>query len=275
MLHAQRGCDVIGQKSVFPEPALLNTYDNHDMNTLRLGTIVLLIAASCSASAVVTCSEPGSTQTVYNGTCSVSNVTGTLSYEGFTSAHVQGNQLQFEALAEALSFPGTPYPANYSGPALYPMSASASWNDSFVLPSSAPGDLLDITITGGGLNHPAAVYAGPLSYPETDFCDAHYTGNPACTLNATLPASQLASVQLIGSDSVSPQGPCPLGLGTGCDRSANASLFEDVTISRFLADGSTPDPFTSAPEPGTQGIVLAALVAIAGVMRARRARLTT
>jgi hypothetical protein len=198
------------------------------------------------AAAMVTCSQPGFSETVYNGTCSVGvGVNNTFSYEAYTRASIAGNVYTVQALSQVLSTP-----SNGSGP--YPMSATASWNDVFTVPNSDPTDIFRITVTGGGLNHPASIEAGPISYLESDFCDAHYIGNSACTKEATISAADFSSLKITGSDSLSIDFPC----GFGCHTSPNADLYEIVTVQRFLADGVTADPFSSAPEPSTIALIV-------------------
>ena len=212
---------------------------------------ILLFVSTLSmyGAAIVTCSQPGSSTTTYNGTCSVgTGANNMLLYQGFTTAFINGGQYEIEGLAESLALPSSSV-----GP--YPMTGSATWNDFFALPSSNPTDILRITVTGGGLNHPASIQAGPIDYVTSNFCDAHYIGNPVCTKAATVSAATLAGVILTGSDSITIPFPC---FG-GCGVSANADLFESVSIQRFLPDGITPDPFTISPEPDSLRLLLLAI----------------
>ena len=209
--------------------------------------------------AMVTCSQPGFSETVYNGSCSVgSGASNTLVYGAYTKASVFGNVYSVEALAGVLWTP-------VGNAAPYPMTASASWDDIFSLPNSNPTDILKLTVTGGGQYHPSFIEAGPISYIESDFCDAHYIGNAVCTKKATISAANFSSIELMGSDSFVINGLCG---GFGCRASANSDLYEHVTIQRFLADGVTADPFSSAPEPSTLAFLL--LATSAGLALYRR-----
>jgi hypothetical protein len=218
----------------------------------RISFFTFLLSVSTVSiygAAIVTCSQPGSSNTTYNGICSVgTGVNNMLMYHGFTTAFIFGGEYDVEALAEPLVLP-----SSNVGP--YPMSGSATWSDFFAAPSSKPTDILKITVTGGGLNHPASIQAGPIDYTTPDFCDAHFIGNPVCTKTATVSAASFTGVILTGSDSITIPFPC---VG-GCGVSVNADLFESVTIQRFLSDGVTPDPFTISPEPGSLGLLLLAI----------------
>lgn len=218
-----------------------------------------LSTVGMKAAAVVTCSQPGFSQTVYNSPCAVGSSSDTLVYLAFTESFVSGNTFSAEALAEAIGLPNT-------NPGPYPMSAVASWNDIFDVPSSNPTDVFKITVFGGGLNHPASIFAGPIHYTTPDFCDADYLGNPACTDTATVSATQPLSVQLTGSDSLTIPVPCGF---SNCGLSVNANLYESVSVQRFLADGVTPDPFTTAPEPASVALFFLGLPAGLALYRRR------
>jgi hypothetical protein len=219
----------------------------------RLSLLISFLSASAASiygAAMVTCSQPGFSETVYNGSCSVgAGVNNTFSYEAYTRTSLSGDRYIVEALSEVRSTP-------VSNAGSYPISASATWDDIFALPNSNPTDIFKLTVTGGGLYHPSSIQAGPISYTESDFCDAHYIGNAVCTKRATVSAASLASVELMGSDSFIIDGPCG---GFGCNASPNSDLYERITIQRFLADGITADPFLSVPEPSTIALLLLAV----------------
>ncbi len=208
---------------------------------------------SAQAAAVVTCTQSAYTMTVTNGICH--GATGnTLSYGGFSGLRLQNGALQATAYAELITLPDPTAGA-------FPISAGAMWDDTFNLPSSPSGDIIQVIVDGGGLGHPASIQIGDIDYTTPDFCDAHYTGNPACTVRETMSAGAVSTVRLTGSDSVTIGGPC---VGN-CGFSANADLYEYVTINRFLADGVTSDPFTSliaAPEPSAFGLLAAGVLTL-------------
>lgn len=219
---------------------------------LILIALCTVFTVSIPAAAVVTCGQPGFSQTVYNGTCVVgTNAGGTLEFSGVTSSSTLGDVFTVQALAEVLTTPKT-----NAGP--YPMTASATWDDIFEVPSSNPTDIFTITVTGGGLNHPAAIYAGPITYSGTDFCDARYVGNSVCTESVNISAGDFSSLEIKGSDSVSIGGPCGY---SDCGLSVNSELYELVTVQRFLADGVTADPFTVTPEPSSLALLLVGIPA--------------
>ncbi len=219
-----------------------------------------VFAVSMQGAAIVNCSQPGFSQTVYNASCSVGSQTGdALVYQGITSASIVAGQYVVTGLADMVSGP-----ARNSGP--YPMQASANWDDFFALPTSSPTDVLKVTVTGGGLNHPAFIRAGSINYAESDFCDAHYIGNPVCTQHLTISAGSLSNIELGGSDSVT----IPFECGSfGCGQSPNASLYELVTVQRFLADGVTSDPFTTVPEPSSLTLLLLAIPGALAIIKRR------
>ena len=208
------------------------------------------------AGAVVTCSQPGFSQTVYNGICAVGTDTSdTLSFGASTSASIVNGTYLVQGLAEYLTTP-----SSNTGP--YPMSATASWNDVFALPTSNSTDIFKITVASGGLNHSGSINAGPISLDGSAFCDASYTFSPACLQTATVSASNLSSIHLQGSDSVTIDGACGSG---SCGLNANSNLYEFVLVERFLSDGLTSDPFTDpttvTPEPSSLALLLFAVPA--------------
>lgn len=213
----------------------------------------LCAIGSAQAAAVVTCTQSGYTMTVTNGICR--GATGnTLSYGGFSGLLLKNGALQATAYAELMTLPDTTAGA-------FPISASAMWDDTFNVPSSPSGDIIQVIVDGGGVGHPASIQLGVINYTTSDFCDAHYIGNPACTVRETMSAGAVSTVRLTGSDSVTIGGPC---VGS-CGFSANADLYEYVTINRYLADGVTSDPFTSlvtAPEPAAWGLLAAGVLAL-------------
>jgi hypothetical protein len=214
---------------------------------LLLGAISAVLTARAEAAAIVTCAQPGFSETVSNGACAVgTGAGGTLQFSGITGSSITGNIFTVQALAEVI---GTP--ATNSGP--YPMTASATWDDIFALPTSNAGDIFKITVTGSGLGHPGSIDAGPLTYGGAEFCDARYVGNAACTETATVSAATLSSVELKGSDSITIDGACGL---SNCGLSVNTELYEVVTVERFLSDGVTADPFTVTPEPSSLALLL-------------------
>jgi hypothetical protein len=226
---------------------------------LLLAAISAASTLSMRAAAIVTCSQPGYSDIVSNGVCQSGGVGDVLQLYGSTSSFLSGNYFNARASAFLLSVPK-------ENPGPYPMTATAVWNDIFNVPVSNPTDVLKITVYGGGLNHPAFIDAGPIVYTASDFCDAHYTGNPACTETATVSGSQLLTVQLEGTDTVEIGGPCG---SSNCGFSANGDLTEFVSVQQFLANGVTPDPFTSAPEPASIALLLLGIPAGFGLLRRR------
>jgi hypothetical protein len=219
-----------------------------------------VLAVRAEAAAVVTCAQPGFSETVFNGTCAVgTGAGGTLEFSGVTGSSFTGNTFTVQALAEVIGTPVT-----NSGP--YPMTASATWDDIFAVPTSNADDIFKITVTGGGLDHPGSISAGPITYGGSEFCDAHYVGNAVCTETATVSAAALSSIELKGSDSITVGEPCGF---SGCGLSVNTELYEVVTVERFLSDGVTADPFTVTPEPSSLALLLLGMPA-GFVLRRRR-----
>jgi hypothetical protein len=226
---------------------------------LLLAVFSTAFTLSMQGAAMVTCSQPGYSETVFNGICAASSSGDALEFGAFTQFSVSGNT--FTAMAYASIFN---LPIKNSGP--YPMTATAVWNDVFEVPVSSPADVLKITVFGGGLNHPASVDVGPILYDASDFCDGHYTGNPVCTKKATVAGDNFLSVQLTGTDTVSVDSPCGY---SNCGFSVNSDLSEYVSIQQFLADGVTPVSFTTAPEPQSIALLLLGLPAGLGFFRRR------
>ena len=83
----------------------------------------------------------------------------------------------------------------------------------------------------------------------------------ACEINVTVPADAFTYFSLQGSAFLSDNG-----------NETSLTSFDALgfTISRFQADGVTPDPFTTAPEPASWSLIAAAVGTFTLVARRRR-----
>ena len=244
------------------------------MKVFALGFVFASSVALLHGASIVTCSNGlGDTQTVYNGTCVIGSGDNTLSYFGSSGGGIAGNQLSVAASAYLIYGPLTTGPsAPPYDPAVYPLTATASWSDSFAIPQSNPNDILKISVYGYGLGHQAYIQVGDIDYTTQDFCDAHVDYDQCLAAGEAVEkvesASQAPFVEVFGTDSIGFTQPCYDGQ---CGVSANAGLYESVTIDRYLPDGVTPDPFTTTPEPSTIGLIGLASFLLAAC-RYRRAR---
>jgi hypothetical protein len=231
----------------------------------------LLCVQSMQSAAVVTCTEPGFTQTITNGTCIVPGDAsgGGLQYWGVTSSRISNGDLFVEAHAEILFLP------EVTDLSKYPMTANSQWNDYFDLPVSRPDDVLKITAFGAGFGGPGSIQVGSIfieseGISSTQFCDESYSGNPACTFQSTELAAMVPFVKLVGSTTYE----CN---DASCHPYENQALDEVVQIQRFFADGVTSDPFTvpplaRTPEAGTGTIFCAGLLFLAALQHLKSRR---
>ncbi|MDQ2841565.1 MAG: hypothetical protein M3Y72_11115 [Acidobacteriota bacterium] len=209
---------------------------------MKTGVLAILLCSFgplLPGAAMVTCTDGhGDTNTASNGICIVGKSPDVLGYAAATGSDIFNGQFQAGASTDVLLQPTV----GRSDLSIYPLNATATWDDFFALPASNPNDILKINVTGGGLGHPALIEIGKISYTTPDFCDIHFIGRGLCSPMAIQPASEVPSVHLFGMDSFSFVGP-------GEPFSPNVLLIERVTVDRFLPDGVTPDPFTTTPEP--------------------------
>jgi hypothetical protein len=147
-------------------------------------------------------------------------------------------------------------PPEYAG-------ASAMFNDTFAIPNSPPGDVLNVDVSygGGGFVGGAISFQigpGSASSPEINldpsiqppaYCPPGNTRN--CRFSGTLPASSFSFLTLKGGASLEIVANDP-------DPDNSRDSFGYFYISRFKADGTTPDPFT--PEPASYGLASVGLI---------------
>lgn len=159
------------------------------------------------------------------------------------------------------------FPENIAESA-FPMSVSMTWNDSYALPLSKPTDLLRTTVTILGYNGEPVVHIGPdLTYSTG--CDWH--SSSFCPMVDTIPAAGVNRVNISGSMAVAADFLEQFNTSTSRGQPNYYDLEIDVSIERFLADGTTPDPFTT-PEPARLGFVAGSLAMIFGFWRVRRSK---
>ncbi len=147
---------------------------------------------------------------------------------------------------------------------------TVSYDDVFALPSSPAGDVLKFSAAyGAGVNDvdpgsyasfQAQIGPGSAGFPAITLNPAHESCEfGSCFYSATLPASDFSFITLQGTagllvspDDESSEG----GVGSG----------GNFTFTRFKADGVTPDPFTTTPEPASFALALAGIL-LFGVVR--------
>ena len=165
------------------------------------------------------------------------------------------------------------------GPANEFYSASVAVNDRFAIPASPAGDLFNVSVSYGagqtaappGSNVSFSFQIGPgsASSPEIDlnpdrqppaYCPP---GSPqSCIYTGTLPASAYSFLAIQGAATLVPN---DNGSGGG-----GVQFNGNFDISRFKADGVTPDPFTVTPEPATYALGLTGFLLWGTLVRRRR-----
>jgi hypothetical protein len=155
---------------------------------------------------------------------------------------------------------------NIAGSA-YPMTAAVTWSDTFLLPRSSPTDILKITADIGSASGLASIEIGPNpDFKDTSACLPNF--EKFCALDYVESASGIKSGYISGNHQFTQAldgDPGPV---------VNFSdQYLTVSIERFLADGTTPDPYTSpAPEPSQLDILATSLGLLIAGWRPRRTR---
>ena len=166
-------------------------------------------------------------------------------------------------------------PGNFITPNGEGVSATAIVNDSFLIPSSPAGDVLEIygvfgehleTVPGCCSSSVIVGLSGTTGYPAISVdpyaqdADYYCRSAASCKIDVTVPANAFSELTIQDSEYVFGNGNDPYETGGGFD--------EIFTISRFQSDGVTPDPFVASPEPASWGLLLVAGSALA--LRARK-----
>lgn len=222
---------------------------------LFLASTIQAIAGS------VTCSSGGVTITD-PASCSLGPVASSLIAN---AANVDGNTFAIARAGQSTAEAGTSGQTN---------SGSASFDDAFAIPTSPASDVFKIAIliqtdselnsSSGPLFSEVEIGPGAAGYPALDYNSLDDVDNChrlGCAFLVQAPAFAYSIVELSGSESLET---FDNALG------GYAFSFASVTISRFAADGVTPDPFT--PEPATAGLAGGALIILAATYFKRRPR---
>lgn len=247
-------------------------------NRLSIAALLFFTAgATLNADVTLTCTAPGFSVTYQNAArvqCAFpadpllqpnapppSNPTSMLA---FTSTSFSGNTATEGSSAFLVNSV-----QNSSGP--YPETATATWSLALFIPDNPnSSDILKIVPNTSGLASTYNLTVGSFSW--TTACDAHYgcfpTSAPPPNFEITLPPwpggvwmtdSGRWSFQVTEIDE---QFPGEIN-ATEAD-----TLFQ---VSRFLADGVTPDPFTTTPEPASAALLATGLGALLWASRRKRA----
>jgi len=191
--------------------------------------------------------------------------------EEFPVLHVSGNTLEAFTFVDVENGPAHNPPA----------SVIATANDTLAFPTSPPGDVFKVSGYYG--NSALGPYVGSVatsslllfqigpgsaSSPEITNPPPSPGGCPpngeeaSCTLPlTTVPSSAFSFVTLQGNATIA------IDLA---DSRAGAYFYADLDISRFKADGVTPDPFTATPEPASWALLACSGVVFSLLGRAHR-----